>query len=281
MSPAPQSPTTRTELGGQIAARLSSERERVTTQFRTSGRVPYFHIDDLLDSALAERIYSSFPPKEEMVLKKNLGQRKYVAVQMNRYASILEEIIYGFQEPVVVKAIEEITGIPDLIPDEHLYAGGLSLMARDSYLNPHLDNSHDKDQKLFRALNLLFYVTPDWREEDGGNFELWDDGPSGKQRTIWSRFNRLVVMATTKTSWHSVSEVKADRERCCVSNYYFTAVPFDGNLDYHVTTFRGRPREKVRDVLMVADNLVRTTVRKTFGEKVFRNPHVYKDPRSK
>jgi Rps23 Pro-64 3,4-dihydroxylase Tpa1-like proline 4-hydroxylase len=267
----------RIELGGQIAARLSTECEHLTRQFHTPGHVPFFQIDDLLDPGLARQIYSSFPPKEEMVLKKNLGQKKYIAVQMNRYAAILEEIIYAFQEPCVVKAVEQITGIPDLIPDGNLYAGGLSLMERGNYLNPHLDNSHDKDQKLFRALNLLYYVTPDWREEYGGNFELWDDGPSGKPRTIWSRFNRLVVMGTTTTSWHSVSEVQADHARCCVSNYYFTTVPLDENPEYHVTTFRGRPAERVRDVLMVADNVVRTAVRKTFGERLFRNPHVYKD----
>lgn len=268
----------RKELGGCIAARLRDERERLAQQFRASGRVPSCYIDDLLDPGLAAQIYSSFPSKEEMVLKKNLGQKKYVAVQMDRYPAILEEIIYAFQEPGVVKAIEQITEIPGLVPDHNLYAGGLSLMDRGNFLNPHLDNSHDKDQKLYRALNLLYYVTPDWREEDGGNFELWDDGPSGKPRTIWSRFNRLVVMGTTKYSWHSVSEVQANRARCCVSNYYFTPVPFDGNRAYHVTTFRGRPQQAVRDALMVADNLVRTAVRRTFGEKLFTNPHVYKKP---
>ncbi len=46
-----------------------------------------------------------------MMLKKSLRENKYVAAQMDKYASILEEIIYAFQDPGVLKAVEEITGI--------------------------------------------------------------------------------------------------------------------------------------------------------------------------
>src|ERR1035438_3200444 len=112
---------TRQEFGALMARRLRQEQQRLASQFRRRSRVRLFLIDDLLDPTLAQRIYTSFPSKDQMVLKKNLGQRKYVAVQMNRYSAILEEIIYGFQEPAVVEAIEQITGIQGLIPDHNLY----------------------------------------------------------------------------------------------------------------------------------------------------------------
>jgi hypothetical protein len=84
-------------------------------------------------------------------------------------------------------------------------------MVRKSFLNPHLDNSHDARQTHYRVLNSLYYMTPDWREEYGGNLELWDRGVGQPQRTIVSKFNRLVLMETTRTSWHSVSPVGARR----------------------------------------------------------------------
>ena len=56
---------------------------------------------------------------------------------------------------------------------------------------------------IFGVLNLLYYVSPDWSHESGGNLELWDNGPEGQPREIVSRQNRLVLMATHKTSWHS------------------------------------------------------------------------------
>ena len=94
------------------------------------------------------------------------------------------------------------------------------MMFCGDYLNPHIDNSHDAKRKRYRRLNLLYHVSPDWGFDSGGNFELWDESRMSP-KTIVSRRNRLVVMETNKTSWHSVSPVNVDGPRCCVSNYYF------------------------------------------------------------
>jgi Rps23 Pro-64 3,4-dihydroxylase Tpa1-like proline 4-hydroxylase len=266
----------RNTLALHIASRLERDKAELSRQYGDSGRINCCLVDDLLDPHLARAIYDAFPPPEKMVLKRTPGQKKYVGVQMSDFDPLLEEVVYAFQDPGVLQLVSEITRIPRLLPDEKLYAGGLSLMQRGNFLNPHLDNSHDKDQDLYRALNLLYYVTPDWQEEYGGNLELWDDGPRGEPRTIASRFNRLVIMLTHDCSWHSVSEVRHAGSRCCVSNYYFSPDPVSGDASYHVTTFRGRPGEMLADAVMVVDNAVRSAVRKTFGERLFKNPHVYK-----
>jgi len=238
-------------------------------------------IDDLLPEEEALKIHSAFPDKSTMMLKKSLRENKYVAAQMNKYPPILEEIIYAFQEPKVVKVVEEITKIPSMIPDEHLYAGGISLMAHGNFLNPHLDNSHDKDRQMYRVLNLLYYVTPDWEEQNGGNLELWDNGPKEPQRTLTAKFNRLALMATHQKSWHSVSEVVVDRSRCCVSNYYFSLKPLEDHEYFHVTSFRGRPEQPVRDVILQGDIALRSAVRTIFKKGIVENKHVYKKEEEK
>ena len=267
---------TRTEIGARIVSRLEPLQDALRSEFSIPGRVGSFVVDNVLPADLARQIYAAFPADSDLVHKKNLGQDKLVGVQMDRYPRILEETVYAFQHPGVVELIARITAIEGLFPDEHLYAGGISVMCKGHYLNPHLDNSHDKDQRNYRALNLLYYVTPDWREEDGGNLELWDRGPRELQRTLTSAFNRLVVMVTNTTSWHSVSPVTAQGRRCCVSNYYFSPQPVDHDTSYHVTSFRGRPGETLKDLAMQGDNLLRTVVKKAVGEKLFKNPHVYK-----
>ena len=95
-------------------------------------------------------------------------------------------------------------------------------MGKENFLNPHLDNSHNKDRNLWRVLNLLYYVTPGWKLENGGNLELWPNGIKNPSITIESRCNRLIVMSTHQKSWHSVSKVQTDIPRCCISNYYFS-----------------------------------------------------------
>jgi hypothetical protein len=155
-----------------------------------------------------------------------------------------------------------------------LYAGGISLMAPGHFLNPHIDNSHDKFRHRYRVLNLLYYASPEWTESFGANLELWQEGLGGKPTTVLSRFNRLVVMLTHRQAWHSVSKNVGAADRCCVSNYYFSPHPIDGQDYYHVTEFRGRPEQPLRDVALRADNWLRTLIRTRFPG-AFKNPHFY------
>ncbi len=264
----------RKEYGEIIESRLREELPRMRDEF-SKHNVQSCFIDNLLPEAEVRKINAAFPDKSTMMLKKSLRENKYVAAQMDKYDPILEEIIYAFQEPGVVKVVEEITGIQDMIPDTNLYAGGVSLMAKDNFLNPHLDNSHDKNREAYRVLNLLFYVTPDWSHENGGNLELWDNGPKEPQREITSHFNRLALMATHQKSWHSVSQVNVDRSRCCVSNYYFSERPLEDHEYFHVTSFRGRPEQPLRDIVLQGDIALRQGIRKVFKKGIVENPHVY------
>ena len=91
--------------------------------------------------------------------------------------------------------------------------------------------------------------------------------------TIPSLFNRLVVMETHRTSWHSVSRVLGHAPRLCVSNYYFSAAP-PGGADYaHVTTFAGRPEEPWLRAFMKVDAFALNLVGRLFPFLTRRNPH--------
>ena len=190
----------RQEIGHIIATRLEAAHDDLAFQFRKEGCVPSCGIDDLLPSHLAQEIHAAFPPHGRMTFKNTLREKKYISAQMNEHPSILEETVFAFQQHNVVCAVASITGLMALEPDINLYAGGISAMPQGNYLKPHLDNSHDGKQEKYRALNLLYYTSPDWQEEFGGNLELWDNGPRGIPRTIVSRFNRLAIMATNRTS---------------------------------------------------------------------------------
>jgi hypothetical protein len=145
------------------------------------------------------------------------------------------------------------------------------MMFKGDFLNPHIDNSHDGDRKRYRRLNLLYYVSPDWKIENGGNLELWDEEKLNP-KLLAALTNRLVVMETNKNSWHSVSQVVVNRPRCCVSNYYFSAISPDSTNYFHVTSFTGRPEEKIKKIFGVIDNATRNFVSKTF--KIGRGKHL-------
>lgn len=266
----------RCRMSEAIDGRLAGAKSDLLRQWNATAPINHFVIDDVLPEAWASEIRDAFPSGKSMTLKRSLRELKFVAAQMNKYNPLLEEAIYAFQAPSVVKHVEEITGLAALEPDALLYAGGISLMAPGHFLNPHVDNSHDKFRQRYRILNLLYYVSPGWSTEHGGNLELWPNGPRGAPLTIVSKFNRLVAMVTHEGSWHSVSKNIASVDRCCVSNYYFSQHPVGGKDYFHVTSFRGRPEQRVRDAVLRLDIGLRMILRKVFPQGVRENPHFYK-----
>lgn len=268
----------RTQIADHIVARLETELDRLRAEFAQPGQIPSCQIGDVLPADVARRVHEAFPASERMILKKSIKENKHIAAQMNAYDPLLEECVYAFQDARVIALVAKITGLSTLEPDSNLYAGGISAMQKGAFLRPHLDNSHDKNRARYRVLNLLYYVTPEWREEYGGCLQLWDRGPEGKPRTVPSNFNSLAIMLTNKGSWHSVNEVRHDGRRCCVSNYYFSRTSPDEADYFHATSFRGEYGRGMADAVMRADNAVRTAILKSGGAKVWRNPHVYRRP---
>jgi len=258
-----------------IAQRLDAEHSELVRQWQLSPKINHFVVDDLLPENWTNEIRAAFPDGASMMLKSSLRELKFVAAQMDKYHPLLEEAVYAFQAPEVVDRVQAITGLRALRPDHLLYAGGISMMGAGHFLNPHVDNSHDKYRERYRVLNLLFYTSPNWSEANGCNLELWPNGPKGRPLTIFSRFNRLVVMVTHQRSWHSVSRNVSTQNRCCVSNYYFSDHPVGDAEYFHVTSFRGRPEQRLRDWVLRADIWMRMTARRFFPKGARENRHFY------
>ena len=232
----------------------------------------HFIIDELLDPAFCEKIYSAFPKDGDgFFSRESFREKKRTSADLSAYDKILSDISCAFQDKRVVDLISKLVGFVKIESDPKLYAGGLSMMFKADFLNPHIDNSHDADRKKYRRLNILYYVSPDWKFSNGGNFELWDD-EQVNPKTITSLCNRLVVMETNKTSWHSVSTVTTNSPRCCISNYYFSEISPDETDYFHVTSFTGRPKEKIRRIIGVVDNEVRNFLSKML--KIGRGKHL-------
>ena len=267
----------REQIASLIAKKLIANKQELSLMYQNSCKtIGYFYLDNLLPEDLVLQISAAFPVTSNMVLKKSLREFKFVAAQMDHYDSLLEEVIYAFQDQEVVDLISEICNVKYIFPDKDLYAGGISLMGENHFLNPHLDNSHDKDRNLWRVFNLLYYVSPNWKFENGGHLELWTNGMKSKPILIENKCNRLVLMATHNQSIHSVTKITSQNTRCCVSNYYFSDSPLVSSDTFHVTSFRGRPESKITDALLQIDTFLRMNIRKIFKKGIKENPHYYK-----
>lgn len=257
------------DLSEIIKLNLEKNLDELKVQFGNIGHgtdTRYFVLDDLLPPDIANIIYTNFPSNpEDYSYVDTFREKKFTFKNLEAIKNpIVANITDAFQDVNVIGLISAITEIDDLVADVSLYAGGISRMDKGHFLNPHIDNSHDANKKRYRRLNLLYYVTPEINEEDGGNFELWDHGVK-RPLKITSKFNRLVVMETNKYAWHSVDPVLSDIQRCCVSNYYFSDSSPENYDYYHVTSFSGRPEEKFKRIIGKIDNILRNLIVNTTG----------------
>lgn len=246
----------------KILQRLDFSYEEILSQWKnpkgTSTR--HFFLDNLLPKSDVEEVYAAFPRNScGFYNRDSFREKKRTSANLSEFDPVLSDITYALQDLRIINKVSELCSMISIEPDPKLYAGGLSMMFQDDFLNPHIDNSHDDERKKYRRLNLLYYVSPDWTLEGGGNFELWDESRT-TPKTIVSRQNRLIVMETSRTSWHSVSKVRASTPRCCISNYFFSEISPDGENYFHVTSFLGRPEQPIRRIVGVLDNGLRNLI---------------------
>lgn len=255
-----------------IRERIKRELPRLQRDWSTSGPTSHLVIDDALPPDLARRVFEARPAIENLALKSSLKERKKVGVSVEEWDPLMREATLALQSRPVLEATEKVTGISQLIADTTLYAAGISVMEKGDFLQPHLDNSHDGDQQLYRVLNLLYYVTPDWDPDDGGNLELWDHDVRDRV-VVEARFNRLVIMMTGTKSWHSVQEVTGDVPRVCLSSYFFRERPVETSDYRHVTFFAGRPEQRWRNLILRLEGSLRGFAGKLFPRLLLNNPH--------
>jgi Rps23 Pro-64 3,4-dihydroxylase Tpa1-like proline 4-hydroxylase len=263
-------------LTDHIAARLEADAPALRAAWEASGPVRHVVVDDLLPRGWAEALAAAFPAGDAMGRYDSLKERKSVGTDMDAYDGRLKDATFALQAPEVLRAAEKITGIETLNADPNLYSSGLSRMGEGDYLNPHIDNSGNPLLGQYRRVNALYYVSPSWNPAWGGNLELWDARRENPVR-IEPRFHRLVLMNTNRTSFHSVNPIRGAGTvaRNCVSNYYFSPRSPEGYDYFHVTSFRGRPEQPLRDAWLRFDAWARGIYRKVKPRKAADVKHKY------
>ena len=158
------------------------------------------------------------------------------------------QVLDQFNSEVMIDFLQELTGIPGLIPDPHLWGGGLHQIERGGHLKVHSDFNWHEELLLDRRLNLILYLNPEWQPEWGGALELWDREMSACQESVLPVANRCVVFNTTDFSLHGHPDplmCPPDRTRRSMALYYYSnGRPAAEVSRSRTTDFRPRPGEE-------------------------------------
>ena len=190
---------------------------------------PHIVIDNFLPDALIEKILSNFPKnklKNDVMFESGyagLHKRQVMPADCNGY---IREVFGFFNSAPVVEFLESLTTIPSLIPDPHFVGGGFHETSKGGKLGMHADFRINDKLHLNRRLNMIIYLNKDWKDEYGGNLELWDKQMQHKVHTISPVFNRCVIFNTDADSFHGHPDPLTTPDqitRKSIALYYYTA----------------------------------------------------------
>lgn len=133
-------------------------------------------------------------------------------------------IFHELSSPPFLKFLESVTGIEGLIPDPYYDGGGLHCSGPAGVLMPHTDFHYADRLKLYRRLNLLLYLNPEWDASWGGCLELWEKGSQRPAKVVAPNWGTCVIFRTDDQSVHGFSTpIEANHWRCSIALYYYTS----------------------------------------------------------
>jgi Rps23 Pro-64 3,4-dihydroxylase Tpa1-like proline 4-hydroxylase len=209
---------------------------------------PYPHIvfDNFFNPELLDVVLSEFPKPGAIRWQSfnNEQEVKLASAAEATFGPTTRLFMYHLNSITFLNFLSAVTGVENLIPDPSFEGGGLHQIMPGGKLGVHADfNKHGK-YNLDRRLNLLLYLNKNWREEYGGNLELWDRDMTSCQARVLPIFNRVMVFTTTDYTYHGHPDALMCPEgmtRKSLALYYFSngrpATEIDGE---HSTIFRER-----------------------------------------
>jgi hypothetical protein len=205
---------------------------------------PQTVIDNFLPEELVGQLIAVFPKPDSSIWKERINdiyQLKLATNEVDDAPEPIRSLMYQLNSSTMLRALEKLTGEGPLISDPYFDGGGLHQIERGGHLAVHSDFARPAHLPIYRRLNLLIYLNPDWDESYGGNLELWSRDGKEKKKEIAPLLNRAVIFTTDTTSYHGHPvplNCPPNRSRRSVALYYYSIEPPE--RDHSGTTTRWR-----------------------------------------
>lgn len=186
---------------------------QLAEQYRDNQPFPHIVMDNFLPADKFRTLLDHYPYDQQSdawndatrVSKETGG---YVQKDKRNIRDILRmpwpyrNLIWELNSAPFLKALSDLTGIPNLMPDPLLRGAGIHQIGAGGFLKIHADFTHHREYDLDRRLNFLLYLNEDWQESYGGHLELWDADLKGPPTRLLPIANRCAIFSTTAKSFH-------------------------------------------------------------------------------
>jgi 2OG-Fe(II) oxygenase superfamily len=214
-------------------------------QFASSEPFPHLVIENFLPDEIARAIAAEFPKPGDIRWRlagpgdvahsNDPNVEKLGSSDEECFPPLIRHIMHEFNSGTFVGFLSQLTQYKMLSPDPAFHGCGLHSTGRGGRLMVHADASRHPNPKLQQLLNVIYYATPDWQEEWGGQLELWSKDHSHCVKRVTPKCNSMLVFFTGSNSYHGhphpLTTPSGVRRNSLAAYFYTTDRVADA--DYH------------------------------------------------
>ena len=225
----------------------SKKKNNYSKKFKSNSPFKNVVLENFLKKNSAIEILKNFKLNDHWINYTFVNNYRKYALRDKRYMNkTTRELLLELGSKKFIHILSEITGMKNIFLDPTLDGGGLHQIFNGGSLNIHTDyNSHYKEKKWKRVLNLLIYLNKGWKKKYKGDLELWNSTATRKIKSYAPIFNRCVIFKTDKKSYHGHPiklKVPRNVSRKSIAVYYF--INEEKNLKLYPTRYISRPSDK-------------------------------------
>jgi Rps23 Pro-64 3,4-dihydroxylase Tpa1-like proline 4-hydroxylase len=227
-------------------SRMRQVEESAAVQYAAAKPFPHIVFDNFFDPELVDAVIAEFPQPNAIPWQRFDNEReiKLASAKEASFGPATRLLFYHLNSMTFLEFLSKITGINNLIPDPSFDGGGLHQIVPGGKLGVHADFNKHHQYGLDRRLNLLLYLNKNWKDEYGGNLELWDREMTQCEARVAPLFNRVMIFSTTDFTFHGHPDPLRCPEgmtRKSMALYYFSnGRPAEELSGQHSTIFRER-----------------------------------------
>ena len=182
---------------------------------------PIWIIDNFLDDTTLKMIHEGWPELSdqkwhgghEMIDgEKNILEQGMISYDTKDTRGALHDFLEYIHSDKFTERISDITEIGGLISDYHMRWSGIRTMVKSGFQAIHSDARVSPDLGLRKELTCLIYFNEDWKPEDSGYFEVWNDDMTECTNSFAPLNNRLLIFHNSDKSYHGVPKVNSERK---------------------------------------------------------------------
>lgn len=203
-------------------------------------------IENFLSENVATALYENFPSIKKLnVKRKSINEKKSEDYHFERFAPVFTDVRNALNSNEFYSLMQEITGINGLFSTLDAMGSGLHQGENGSFVDVHVDFNMHTEKNLERRINLLIYLNKYWKNEYGGNLELWDKEMIKCHHSIPPSFNTAVIFETDDNSPHGYSKINIPENESRKSFYCYYYTPLRKDFVYRDSKFIPRPNEGI------------------------------------